>query len=69
MDLLEQPPLLCNGMECACVYINTHTHTQVKPIIYTIDIKMKEKYEALEKFKDFCAESESLIGHSIRCIR
>ena len=30
---------------------------------------MKEKSETLEKFKEFCMKTESLVGHQIQCLR
>ena len=30
---------------------------------------MKEKSEALEKFKEFCTDTKSLVGHQIQCLR
>jgi hypothetical protein len=30
---------------------------------------LKEKFEALGKFKEFCTETKSLVGHRIQCLR
>jgi hypothetical protein len=51
-----------SGMRCMITFIDDFSR-------YVWVYFMKEKSKTLEKFKEFCTKTESLVGHRIQCLR